>query len=287
MKEPLGIYHSPPGHWVGDGFPVRTLFSYDRLGRYVSPFLLLDYAEPTDFGPSAQPRGVGEHAHRGFETVTMVYAGEVAHRDSAGNGGTIGPGDVQWMTAAAGLLHEEFHSEAFSRTGGRMEMAQLWVNLPARDKSAAPRYQTILSADIPVVALPAAAGTLRVIAGDYAGQHGPATTATPMQVWDLRLAAGQGIDLPVPDGWNAVVALLRGRVAAGGDEPLVDGDLIVYTAAGRDIRLHADTDSLLLVLSGEPIAEPIVGYGPFVMNTRQEIEQAFQDLQEGRFGRMG
>lgn len=287
MKQLLGVYHSPRGHWVGDGFPVRTLFSYDRLGRYLSPFLLLDYAGPLQFEPADHPRGVGEHPHRGFETVTIVYSGEVAHRDSAGNGGTIGPGDVQWMTAASGLLHEEFHSEAFTRGGGLLEMAQLWVNLPAAHKSAPPRYQTLLNADIPDVALPGGAGRLRVVAGQYADQRGPATTFTPMQVWDLRLLAGHSVELPVPEGWNAAIAVLRGALQVEGAETLADADLAVFESAGANLRVTAVRDCVLLVLSGEPIAEPIAGYGPFVMNTRQEIEQAFADLQAGRFGAMG
>jgi redox-sensitive bicupin YhaK (pirin superfamily) len=286
MKRLVGIYHSPQGHWVGDGFPVRTLFSYDRLGRVVSPFLLLDYAGPMQFSPAERSRGVGEHPHRGFETVTIVYSGEVAHRDSAGNGGTIGPGDVQWMTAASGLLHEEFHSEQFTRSGGLLEMAQVWVNLPARDKSAAPRYQTLLDADIPDVELPGGAGRLRVVAGEYAGQRGPAATFTPLLLWDLRLAAGATLELPIADGWNASVALLRGALSVGEGEAMGDADLAVFEAAGANIRLQAGRDSVVLVMAGEPIGEPIIGYGPFVMNTRQEIEQAFADLQAGHFGSM-
>jgi redox-sensitive bicupin YhaK (pirin superfamily) len=286
MKQLIGIYRSPRGHWVGDGFPVRTMFSYDRLGRAVSPFLLLDYAGPLDFAPAERPRGVGEHPHRGFETVTIVYSGEVAHRDSVGNGGTIGPGDVQWMTAASGLLHEEFHSETFTRRGGLLEMAQIWVNLPARDKSAAPRYQTILNADIPDVELPQGAGRLRVVAGEYAGQRGPAATFTPLVVWDLRLTAGATIEVPVEDGWNVSVALLRGALEVAEGELMGDADLAVFEAAGSNLRVRALRDSVVLVLAGEPILEPIVGYGPFVMNTRQEIEQAFADLHAGRFGSM-
>src|SRR5580658_7447024 len=176
MKKVVGIHGNPHQHWVGDGFPVRTLFSYDRLGALVSPFLLLDFGGPAVFEPATKPRGVGQHPHRGFETVTIVYEGEVAHRDSTGQGGVIGPGDVQWMTAAAGILHEEFHSEAFSRSGGVLEMVQLWVNLPAKDKMTRPKYQAILNRDIPAVALPKEAGTVRVIAGNYSGHAGPAST---------------------------------------------------------------------------------------------------------------
>lgn len=286
MKQLIGIYHSPQGHWVGDGFPVRTLFSYDRMGKPLSPFLLLDYAGPAEFAPSAERRGVGEHPHRGFETVSIVYSGEVDHRDSAGNGGSIGPGDVQWMTAAAGLLHEEFHSPAFTRRGGVLEMAQLWVNLPAKDKSAPPRYQTIVAADIPAVQLPDGAGLVRVIAGDYAGHKGPAKTYTRLNVWDVRLNAGARVTLPLVEGHNTAIAVLRGELALEEAQAAGPADLVLFTAAGGELEMHARRDTTLLLLSGEPIDEPIVGYGPFVMNTRQEIETAFRDLQAGRFGQM-
>ncbi len=188
MRKVLAVHDPNPPHWVGDGFPVRSIFSYDDLGREtLSPFLMLDYAAPRNFEPATVRRGVGEHPHRGFETVTIVYQGELEHRDSAGNGGRIGPGDVQWMTAASGIIHEEFHSEKFTRSGGRMEMMQLWVNLPAKDKMSPPRYQTLLERDIPSVSLPDGAGRLRVIAGEFAGHQGPAKTFTPINVWDLRI----------------------------------------------------------------------------------------------------
>jgi len=199
----LGVHPSPKGHWVGDGFPVRSLFTYDGLGQQLSPFLLLDYAGPAEFGPAVRPRGVGEHPHRGFETVTIVYEGEVAHRDSVGNSGLIGPGDVQWMTAAAGILHEEFHSPAYTRRGGPFEMVQLWVNLPAKHKMSAPRYQTLLDADIPRIAIAEGEGSVRVIAGEFAGRQGPAATFSPVNVWDVRLKGGHAVTLPVPDGHNA------------------------------------------------------------------------------------
>jgi redox-sensitive bicupin YhaK (pirin superfamily) len=267
---------------------VRTLFSYDRLGKLLSPFLLLDYAGPAEFVPAAKPRGVGEHPHRGFETVTIVYSGEVAHRDSAGNGGVIGPGDVQWMTAGSGVMHEEFHSEAFTRSGGMLKMAQLWVNLPAHDKMTAPRYQSIAAADIPVVELPMGAGSLRVIAGRHAAALGPANTFTEINVWDLRLHAGASCELDVTEGHDAVVAGLGGDFSLGVDGQIMgDGDIAVLAAAGRGVTLRAHSDATLLVLSGRPIEEPIVGYGPFVMNTREEIVAAFEDLHAGRFGQLG
>ncbi|HMH30760.1 MAG TPA: pirin family protein [Steroidobacteraceae bacterium] len=254
-KAVLGVYPAPKAHWVGDGFPVRSLFSYDQLGRHISPFLLLDYAAPTMFSPAVRPRGVGEHPHRGFETVTIVYQGEVAHRDSVGNSGVIGPGDVQWMTAAAGILHDEFHSPAFMRRGGELEMAQLWVNLPAKHKMAPP-------------------------------QQGPAATFSELNVWDVRLRSGTGVTLSVPEGHSAAIAVLRGAIVVNGAREAQDAELVLLERTGRDIHIAAGADSTILVLSGVPIAEPIAGYGPFVMNTRQEIETAMNDFRLGKFGQM-
>ncbi|HEY6940018.1 pirin family protein [Dokdonella sp.] len=286
MKKVLAVQAAPRPHWVGDGFPARSMFSYDSHGRALSPFLLLDYAGPMDFEPAARPRGVGEHPHRGFETVTIVYEGEVAHRDSTGAGGRIGPGDVQWMTAASGILHEEFHSEAFTRRGGRLEMVQLWVNLPAKDKMSAPGYQTLLDADIPRVALPGDAGSLRVIAGEYAGQRGPARTFTPIEVWDVRLAAGRRATFDLRDGHTTALVVLRGTVLVNGSEVAREAQLVVFDRAGSMIEVEANADATVLVLAGEPIDEPIVGYGPFVMNTADEIRQAIDDFNGGRFGRI-
>ncbi|WP_085577520.1 MULTISPECIES: pirin family protein [unclassified Pseudomonas] len=286
MKDLIGIYTSPRGHWVGDGFPVRTLFSYDNLARHISPFLLLDHAGPAEFTPTHERRGVGQHPHRGFETVTIVYDGEVEHRDSTGSGGKIGPGDVQWMTAASGILHEEFHSRDFARTGGRMEMVQLWVNLPAKDKMAAPGYQTILDGDIPDIELKDGAGRLRLIAGEFDGRQGAARTFTPVDVWDIRLNAGKTLDLDLHEGRNTALVVLRGSVQINGREQAAVGQLALFERDGRQVTLKADADAVVLLLSGEPIDEPIVGHGPFVMNSEAEIHQAFADFQSGRFGRM-
>ena len=285
-KAVLGVYQSPKGHWVGDGFPVKSLFSYDQRGVQTSPFLLLDYAGPMQFAPAAQPRGVGEHPHRGFETVTIVYQGEVAHRDSSGNSGVIRPGDVQWMTAASGVLHDEFHSPEFMQRGGALEMVQLWVNLPAEHKMSKPRYQGILDAHIPQVALPAGAGSLRVIAGDYAGAKGPAATFTELNVWDVRVKTGSQVTLRIPANHTAAIAVLRGAVSANGARVAKDAELVLFERSGDEIAIAAQADSTLLVLSGAPIDEPIVGYGPFVMNTRQEIETAMQDFRSGKFGQL-
>ncbi len=286
MKKILGIHRSPTAHWVGDGFPVRSLFTYDNLASQISPFLLLDYAGPHDFTPTSQRRGVGEHPHRGFETVTIVYQGELEHRDSTGAGGLIGPGDVQWMTAANGIIHEEFHAPSFARSGGTLEMVQLWVNLPSRDKRAPAGYQTLLATDIPQVQLEGGSGSLRVIAGAYQGHHGPARTFTAMDVWDLRLKAGATLQLPIAAGRNAALVVLRGSVRVNAERDAGPASLVLLQRDGADVAVQALEDTSLLLLSGEPIDEPIVGYGPFVMNTQAEIVKSFEDFQAGRFGQM-
>jgi len=286
MKKILGIHRSPHAHWVGDGFPVRSLFTYDNLASQISPFLLLDYAGPHTFTPTTDRRGVGQHPHRGFETVTIVYQGELEHRDSTGAGGFIGPGDVQWMTAANGIIHEEFHSPAFARSGGMLEMVQLWVNLPARDKRAAAGYQTLLATDIPEVALDGDTGSLRVIAGSYQGHQGPARTFTPMDVWDMRLQAGSHVQLPVAAGRNAALVVLRGTLRVNGERDAGPASLVLLERTGEDVLIEAREGASVLLLSGEPIDEPIVGYGPFVMNSQAEIAESFDDFHAGRFGQM-
>lgn len=286
MKKILGLYGNNQQHWVGDGFPVRSLFSYNSLGQHISPFLLLDYAGPHEFPPTQQRRGVGQHPHRGFETVTIVYQGELEHRDSTGSGGLIGPGDVQWMTAASGILHEELHSPAFSEKGGTLEMVQLWVNLPARDKSAAPGYQTLLSRDIPTLPLADDAGHLRLIAGEFAGQRGPAHTFTALDVWDIRLNAHRPLRLPVAEGRSTALIVLHGTLQINGSQAVREAQMVLFDRAGEELLLEADNQALVLLLSGEPIDEPIVGYGPFVMNSQAEIAQALADLRSGSFGQL-
>lgn len=284
-RKVLAIHDPRPPHWVGDGFPVRSIFSYDNLGReQLSPFLMLDYAAPRHFEPATRRRGVGEHPHRGFETVTIVYQGELEHRDSAGHGGRIGPGDVQWMTAASGVVHEEFHSETFTRAGGSMEMMQLWVNLPAKDKMSPPRYQTLLDRDIPSVALADGAGRLRVIAGEFGGQQGPAKTFTPMNVWDLRLNAGKTATLSTPEGHTTAAIPMHGRALINGVQVAGEAQLVIFARSGGAFTIGSDTDATLLVLSGQPLNEPVVGYGPFVMTSEREIAQAIRDYQDGKFG---
>ena len=286
MKTILEVSSNPRGHWVGDGFPVRSLFSYSTHSKTLSPFLLLDFAGPAEFTPAATPRGVGQHPHRGFETVTIVYRGEVSHRDSTGQGGTIGPGDVQWMTAGAGILHEEFHSDAFTRAGGMLQMIQLWVNLPARHKMTTPRYQAILNSEIPAAPLANGAGTVRVIAGQYENAKGPAQTFTPMNVWDLRLTASGSTTVSAPAGWNTALIVLNGQIKVNSERVVQDGAMVVLSAQGSGCFIETLSDASVLLLSGEPIDEPVVGYGPFVMNTRSEIEQAIHDFNSGKFGEM-
>lgn len=286
MRQVLGVYSAPRPHWVGDGFPVRTMLSHHDQGPQVSPFIMLDHAGPATFDPTTARRGVGAHPHKGFETVTIVYDGEVEHRDSTGAGGVIGPGDVQWMTAASGIVHEEFHSPAFAAKGGRFEMAQLWVNLPAKDKSAAPGYQGLLSKDIPTVELPGGAGRLRVVAGAFDGARGPARTFTPIDIWDVRLAAGGTVPLEVADGRTLSVLVLSGAVRIDGRDEVREGQTVVFAREGGAVLVEAQSEAKLLVLSGEPIDEPVVAHGPFVMNTVEEIRQAMLDFQAGRFGRI-
>lgn len=280
------ILRNTERHWVGDGFPVRSLFSYSSMGSQLSPFLLLDYAGPTEFPPTEERLGVGEHPHRGFETVTIVYEGEVEHRDSSGGGGSIGPGDVQWMTAASGLVHEEFHGRHFAKRGGRFEMVQLWVNLPAKDKMTAPRYQGILNSQIPVANLPDGQGTVRVIAGEYAGKKGPAKTFTPMHVWDLRFVSDGRTHLSIPDGWTTALVVLKGTLRVNGAESLGAAEVGMFDRAGESVSIDGAKSATGLLLSGEPIDEPIVGSGPFVMNTPQEIRQAMEDYQSGKMGHL-
>jgi len=279
------IQRSVDRHWVGDGFRVRTLLAYPNLGPVIDPFLLLDYAGPTEFPPTSERLGVGEHPHRGFETVTIVYAGEVEHRDSAGGGGRIGPGDVQWMTAASGLVHEEFHGRDYAQRGGLFEMVQLWVNLPASDKGAPTGYQGIVASRIPVVTLPDGRGTARVIAGEFAGAKGPANTFTPIHMWDLRLEGGP-TKLPLPGGYTTAIVVLRGSVRVEGSDPIRDAEVALFDRAGESILIDDADDATALLLSGEPIGEPIVGSGPFVMNRPDEIQQAIRDYESGRMGHL-
>lgn len=286
MKKLAFIQRNNERHWVGDGFPVRSIFSYHDFSRELSPFLLLDYAGPHMFPPTEQRRGVGAHPHRGFETVTIVYSGELEHRDSSGAGGSIGPGDVQWMTAAAGLVHEEFHAPEFAKRGGPFEVIQLWVNLAAKDKKAPPAYQSLSNAQIPRVDLPSDTGYVRIIAGNYQGTQGPAHTFSPMNLWDIRLKADRPAEFRVPAGWTTALFVLSGRVRLPSGETVGAAELAVFDREQETFALEALEDTKLLLLNGQPIDEPVVGHGPFVMNTAAEIDQAMVDYRNGRMGRL-
>lgn len=284
MKKIRRIIKDVPQHWVGDGFPVRSLFSYTD-GNEFDPFLLLDYAGPHKFAPQEAKRGVGEHPHRGFETVTILYQGELEHRDSSGSHGTLGPGDVQWMTAASGIVHEEYHSRKFARDGGTLEMVQLWVNLPATAKKSPPKYQDLLANQFLHVSLPKDTGDARVIAGELFGAKGPAETFTAINLWDVRLNSGSEIDLPIPQGQTSLLVIPRGNATVNGTavKPV---ELVLFERDGDTISLNAESESQVLVLTGQPLDEPVVGQGPFVMNTRQEIREAIQDYQAGKMGHL-
>ncbi len=286
MKSVVSIIRNVHPHWVGDGFPVRSLFSYAHDSAVFDPFLLLDYAGPHEFTPGSAPRGVGEHPHRGFETVTIVYEGELEHRDSGGNHGSIGPGDVQWMTAAGGVVHEEFHSERFTRDGGVLEMVQLWVNLPAKDKLSTPNYQGILNSQIPTVSLANGAGSVRVIAGSFGGVRGPAKTFTPIELWDVRLSGQREAKFSLTDGQTSLLLVQRGAVAINGADNVAAGELVVLDREGSDVKLLAEEPARVLILAGQPLGEPVEGQGPFVMNTREQIFQAISDYQAGKMGHL-
>lgn len=272
MKTIRRVHRQPEGHWVGDGFPVHTVLDYQRHPE-LSPFLLLDHFGPAEFTPAEKRRGVGWHPHRGFETVTVLLEGEVEHKDTAGNGGLIGPGEVQWMTAGSGLLHQEFHSDSMTRSGGRFHGFQLWVNLPRKDKMTAPRYQTLTAASIPVV------DGVRVIAGEFRGTKGPAKTFTPVTLLVVELKEGSSVKLELRDGHSTALYVGQGKV-----NDAAEGELVLLSREGEDFVLEAEKDAIVFVMSGAPIDEPVVGYGPFVMNTTQEIQQAYRDYQAGKLG---
>lgn len=284
MKKIKRIVRDVPQHWVGDGFPVRSLFSYGD-GNEFDPFLLLDYAGPHEFEAGESKRGVGEHPHKGFETVTILYQGELEHRDSSGGQGTIGEGDVQWMTAASGIVHEEFHSRRFANEGGKLEMVQLWVNLPAEDKSSPPKYQDLRDDQFPRVTLPDEAGSVRVIAGEFMGKTGPASTFTSINAWDLQLTENGKIEVKMPEGHTCVLVVQKGYVTING-ESVKAVELVQFERAGDIVTVESESASRILALSGEPIKEPVSGQGPFVMNTPDEIRAAIQEYQTGKMGHL-
>lgn len=281
------VYSAPAPHWVGDGFRVLGFTSANpELMEAMNPFLLLDYHPPYVYAPTEARRGVGVHPHRGFQTVTLAFEGGVAHHDSAGHGGVIGPGDVQWMSAAGGILHKEYHEAGFARRGGTFHMAQLWVNLPRARKLDPPAYHAIQAAEIPQVALSGPGGHVRVIAGSFAGQQGPARPHTPMALLEVKLEAGQEVVFPLSAAWNASLVLMAGRVSVGGTHEARENELVLLANEGEHLTVVAREPARFLLLAGEPIAEPIVAYGPFVMNTEAEIVQAITDLNQGKFGHL-
>lgn len=279
------ILPPPAPHMVGDGFRVHSFFPGGRLidKKRMSPFFLMDYGALIEFGPSAEPRGVGVHPHAGFETVTIAYHGRIAHHDSAGNSGIIGEGDVQWMTAGSGLLHKEYHEQEFSKTGGPFQMVQLWVNLPAKDKKTKPKYQELTNDKMGRHLLSDGKSYIEVIAGNYQGTKGPAFTFTPMEVYNARLKAGGKAELNFPASNNTGLLIIQGAANINGQEVTAD-HFVLFKNEGEKISLEAKEDSIILVLSGEPINEPIAAYGPFLMNTWPEVEQAIQDVNAGKFG---
>ncbi|WP_104750464.1 pirin family protein [Helicobacter cynogastricus] len=285
MKQIEQISKAPAKHWVGDGFYVSSMFSYRDTHRLIDPFLLLDYNPPHYFEPrSGQPRGVGAHPHRGFETVTIVYQGEVAHRDSHGGGGVIKAGDVQWMSAGAGILHEEFHSKEFSQTGGVFQVVQLWVNLPKAHKKTPPNYQAISAKDIPSMPIAEKCGHLRVIAGNFQGTKGPAHTFSPINLWDTTLSSEAIFHVNLPKNHHCLLLVLEGQLHLNDQEIIQEGELASFQKEGQNLHIQALKPAKFLLLSGEPLAEPVAGYGPFVMNTQEEIAQALRDYQNGHFG---
>ncbi len=286
MKEAKKIkftYTANQKHWVGDGFHVYGLLRpSEQLNKFISPFLLLDYASPKEFSTTNQRRGVGEHPHRGIETVTFAYQGEVEHRDSSGGGGVIKPGDIQWMTAGKGVVHDEFHSVEFSKKGGIFEMVQLWINLPKKNKMTQPKYQEIKNENIPSIAL--ASGTkLRVIAGAFEGNKGPSSTFTKINLYDIFSKTSKSISLNFKNGTNTVILIMAGELKIE-NKIFKDKNILIFEREGSEINFTASENFEGLILNGEPIDEPIVAHGPFVMNTKEEIYEAFSDYQNGKMG---
>lgn len=284
QKPLIGTYSPGSIHMVGNGFHVRNLFPSNDLGEHLSPFLLLDYAGPSTYGPTQEPRGVGEHPHRGFETVTICYQGRIAHRDSAGHSGVIGPGDVQWMTAGSGVVHEEMHEKDFAAAGGTLQMVQLWVNLPKAHKMTSPKYQDITKDRIPVVEVGGA--RVRVIAGEFQGQRGPAETFSPLNVWDVQVPAGERLEFELPAGQNAGWVVLDGATSVNGSESVSDAQMAWLDPEGRSVQVQAEADTRAVFLSGEPLGDPVVSHGPFVMTSQAEIVQAIRDYQSGKMGHL-
>lgn len=285
FKEIEKVFAPPPAHMVGNGFRVHNFFPHGiRSDVRMSPFFLMDYNAKMEFSPSEIPRGVGVHPHRGFETVTIAYHGSVAHHDSTGNSGVIGEGDVQWMTASSGILHKEYHEKAYSLKGGLFQMVQLWVNLPAKDKVSPPKYQALLHEQMGKYDLDDNGGIVNIIAGEYKGTKGPASTFTPINLFDVRLNKNARLDLEFPESFNTGVLIIEGKVKVNDSEIVASDHFVLFKNTGIEIKVEALENTILLVLSGEPINEPVAQYGPFLMNTREELQQAIDDYNSGKFG---
>lgn len=289
MKRSIeAVFRGMPEHWVGDGFHVSNYFpGATDFDKRMSPFFLLDYQKPERFEATDRRRGVGSHPHRGFETVTIVYQGAVAHHDSKGNAGIIRPSEVQWMTAGSGVLHNEFHDESFAKTGGIMHMLQIWVNLPRRDKMTEAKYQALTDKMIVESPLAGGKGIVRVIAGAYQDKKGVASTFTPVHMLDLRLRPGAKVRLPTPRDFNTAVLVIQGKVKANGSRSVAAGEFVLFKNDGDEVVIESDDDSIVLFLSGAPIEEPLVHYGPFVMTSVDEINEAIADFNAGKFGNLG
>lgn len=278
------ILPPPAPHMVGDGFRVHNFFptGYNIGKNRMSPFFMMDYNSKIDFSPRENPRGVGVHPHRGFETVTIAYHGKVAHHDSTGNSGVISEGDVQWMTAASGILHKEYHEEEFSKKGGPFQMIQLWVNLPAKDKMSKPKYQAITNDQLGKYQLDNG-GVVEVIAGEFKGVKGAASTFTPIEMYNAKIKKGAAVTFDLPENFNTGILVVEGAVKVNGEKAPAD-NFILFKNEGETISIEAEEDSILFVISGKPINEPVAAYGPFLMNTHEELEQALEDFNKGKFG---
>ncbi len=287
IKEVEHIYAPPPTRMVGNGFKVHNFFPGLLDVQRMSPFFLLDYNAKMHFPPSSIPLGVGVHPHRGIETVTVSYQGKIAHHDSTGNGGVIGEGDLQWMTAGGGILHKEYHEETFTKEGGEFHMAQIWVNLPKKDKMTPPKYQALIHDDIPVYQLPDKSGIVEVVSGSFDGTKGIASTFSPIELYNIKLKNKGKATIQLPVEYNTGIVVIKGSVKINDKETAPADHFILFKNNGETILLEAlENDCILLVLSGQPLNEPIAAAGPFVMNTRQEIIQAYQDFEEGKFGQL-
>lgn len=287
LKKIEKIIDPPPHHWVGDGFKVHTFFPSNEIEKSrMSPFFLLDYNAKTKFPPSATPRGVGPHPHRGFETVTIAYHGKVAHHDSAGNSGVIREGDVQWMTAGSGILHKEYHEKSFSNKGGLFQMVQLWVNLPKKYKMTEPKYQALVHDKMGKVEIPNNGGIVNIIAGEYQNVKGPAKTFTPINLFDIRLNMNADVSFELPDIHNTAMLILNGTITINDTDTAKTDQFILFGNSGTTVKISTINDSVILLLNGKPINESIFQYGPFLMNTKKEIIEAFDDFNNGKFGHL-